>query len=90
MIIFFDIPVDGMKNGLHFPDEKVATLSVEKWCEKSFCPLSRVRYIKHEISDNGKVKYGRRDWKCCHGIKRRVKHRPIMRQMINVPSVVLN
>ena len=55
---FIDIPVDRMKNGLHFPDEKVATLSVEKWCEKLFCPLSRVRYTKHDIGDNGKVKYG--------------------------------
>ena len=70
---FCDIPVDGMQNGISFEDEAVATLSVEKWCEKAFCPLSRIRFQKHEVCENGKVKYGRRDWKCCHGIKQKSK-----------------
>ena len=39
---FCDIPVDGMKNGISLEDKAVATLLVEKWCEKAFCPLSRI------------------------------------------------
>ena len=67
---FIEIGVDEMKNGIKFKSEAIAVKSIEKWCEKSFCPLTKTRYRRRAMNiENGKIIYARRDWKCCHSIK---------------------
>ena len=39
-----DIPEDGMKPGLQFPNEKCALDSIQKWSEKVFCPLIKTAH----------------------------------------------
>ena len=62
--------ISEMKYGIKFKDEQFALKSIEKWCSANFCPLTRTRYRKRAVSiETGKQIFGRRDWKCCHGIK---------------------
>ena len=71
---YVEISKDGMKNGLIFQNEKVALNSIEKWCELSFCPLTRARSRKKAtLGDSGKIKYARIDFQCPHGIKYKSK-----------------
>ena len=44
--VFIDIPEDGMKAGLSFPNEKCALNSIQKWSEKVFCTLIKIRRTK--------------------------------------------
>ena len=41
---FIDLDVEDMKLGLTFDNEDVVILSINKWSEKTLCPLSRARY----------------------------------------------
>ena len=67
---FVDIAKDGMKAGHVFENEKVALKSIDQWCELAFCPLTRARSRKKAtLGDSGKIRYGRIDFQCPHGIK---------------------
>ena len=41
-VVIVDIPVDGLKVGLSFEGEDVATESILQWGRKTWCPLIRV------------------------------------------------
>ena len=44
------LEISEMKYGIKFKDENIALKSIEKWCERNFCPLTRTRYRKRAIS----------------------------------------
>ena len=65
-----DIGVDCMKSGIWFKDQDTAVKSIENWCKKAYCPLTKRRFRHGESNlTTGKWRPARRDWACCHGIK---------------------
>ena len=64
-----DLDVEDMKMGLTFDNEDSAILSINKWSEKAFCPLSKSRYQKPKVKPDGERIKGRRCFQCCHGLK---------------------
>ena len=68
-ISIMDLDVEDMKMGLTFDNEDSAILSINKWSEKAFCPLSKSRYQKPKVKPDGERIKGRRCFQCCHGLK---------------------
>ena len=68
-ISIMDLDVEDMKMGLTFDNEDSAILSINKWSEKAFCPLSKSRYQKPKVKPDGERIKERRCCQCCHGLK---------------------
>ena len=59
---------DDLKVGLTFETEDAAVKSILKWSELTFCPLSKARYQKPKMKENGERIKGRRCFQCSHGL----------------------
>ena len=67
-----DIPKDGLKVGLEFPNEEVAVSSLLNWGRKALCPLMKARRAKTAAETNGESR-GRRTFQCPNGKQRQIK-----------------
>ena len=63
---------DDLKVGLTFETGDAAVRSILKWSELTFCPLSKSRYQKPKMKENGERIKGRRCFQYSHGLKYRV------------------
>ena len=82
-----------MKVGLVFKTEEEAVSTIENWCRKTFCPLTKVR--RQQPSErNGKRIRGQRGYKCAHGVERKSRskdeQRPYQRIKFTGCPVKLN
>ena len=89
---YIDIGESEMMEGIVFKTDDVAVLSIQKWTEKTFCPLSKIRYQKGQTKHGEYIK-GRRCFRCPHGVQRKSKtavQRPTQRLKYSKCQVKIN
>ena len=46
------LEIEDMTDGISFPNHHSAVHSIEQWCQKTLCPISKARFRKPQVKNN--------------------------------------